>query len=335
MLRSRDRRIVVIAILIFLVTQSLIFASIPRGGTHQAATFIVKNGTGLVAIAERLKDEGFINSTYLFLACSLLYRGKLMAGEYAFTRDMSILDILGKMARGDRNIYTLRILEGHNLFNVADTMARAQVMKADDFLALAREKTVLANLGIAADSLEGYLAPDTYYYSKEFEVDKLLERIAQRTLKIFAAEDVRKRMAELNLDVHKVLTLASMIEKEAKMKEEKSLISAVFHNRLKKGMSLDCDPTVIYGTRMFDSPIRKSDLTTYTPYNTYTFRGLPKGPICNPDKASIMAALYPAAVDHLFFVSRNDGTHVFSRDMGEHNRSVALYQRAKSKKNHK
>ncbi len=335
MLRSRDKRIVVIAILILLVTQSLIFASIPRGGSHEQANFLVRNGTGLVTIAEKLKDEGFINSSYLFLACSLLYRGKLIAGEYALKRDMSILEILGKMARGERNIYVLRILEGHNLFNVADTMARAQVMEAERFLALAREKTILTNLGIEADSLEGYLAPDTYYYSKEIEIDKLLEKIAQRTLKIFAAEDIRKRMAELSLDVHKVLTLASMIEKEAKMKDEKPLISAVFHNRLKKGMPLDCDPTVIYGTRMFDSPIRKSDLVTYTPYNTYTFRGLPKGPICNPDKASIVAALYPAPVDHLFFVSRNDGTHVFSRDMGEHNRSVALYQRAKSKKNHK
>jgi UPF0755 protein len=116
------------------------------------------------------------------------------------------------------------------------------------------------------------------------------------------------------------------------MKHEKPLISAVFHNRLKKDMSLDCDPTVIYGTGAFSSPITRSDLINHTPYNTYTFKGLPKGPICNPDKNSIMAALYPTPVDYLYFVSRNDGTHVFSKDIKAHNRFVSIYQRVKNTK---
>ena len=205
-------------------------------------------------------------------------------------------------------------------------------MRGSDFLKLVTDRALLEGLGINADSMEGYLSPDTYYYSREIDMDKLMERIAQRTLTFFAKEEVKKRMAELRFTVHDTLTLASMIEREAKLRDEKPLISAVFHNRLKKGMSLDCDPTVLYGMGIFDSPIRKSDLLAHTPYNTYTFKGLPKGPICCPDKSSITAALYPAAVDYLYFVSKNDGTHVFSRDIRDHNRFVAMYQRVKHTK---
>ena len=201
-----------------------------------------------------------------------------------------------------------------------------------EFLRLAGDKKFLRTLGIASDSLEGYLSPDTYYYSKEIDTDKFIEKIAQRTLKYFEREDIKKQMAALNLDVNKTLTLASMIEKEAKMSTEKPLISAVFHNRLLKDMPFDSDPTVIYGTRAFHSSITKSDLKTHTPYNTYAFKGFPRGPICNPDKNSIMAALNPAPVDYLFFVAKNDGTHVFSKDMNEHSRNVGMYQRSKTVK---
>jgi UPF0755 protein len=211
-------------------------------------------------------------------------------------------------------------------------MGKSAVMSNEDFLLLAKNQGFLQKIGITGDSLEGYLAPDTYYYSKEADVDVFIEAIAKKTFKNFEKEDIKKRMGELNFDIHKTLTLASIIEREAKLKDEKPVISAVFHNRLKRGMSLDADPTVVYGTKAFNEPIKKTDLTTYTPYNTYTFTGLPKGPICSPDRNSITAALYPASVDYLYFVSKNDGTHVFSRDMVEHNRFVTLYQRNKNAK---
>jgi UPF0755 protein len=236
------------------------------------------------------------------------------------------------MGRGQRNIYVLQIVEGHNIYDVADTITRNKIMEKTEFLRLAGDKKFLRGLGIASDSLEGYLSPDTYYYSKEIDTDKFIEKIAQRTLKYFEKEDVKKQMAALHFDIHKTLTLASMIEKEAKMSAEKPLISAVFHNRLIKDMPFDSDPTIIYGTRAFHSPITKTDLITYTPYNTYAFKGFPRGPICNPDKNSIMAALNPAPADYLFFVAKNDGTHVFSKDMNEHNRNVGMYQRSKSVK---
>jgi UPF0755 protein len=332
MLTGHDKKIIVIAIIIFLATQTIIFASIPRDTDNTPINIVVKNGTGLYSIANKLKEEGLIYSSHLFVLCSVLYRGQLIAGEYELKKDMSTIEVVRKMGRGERNIYALKIVEGYNLFNVADTVDRSHIMKNTEFMALAKNKEYLRKIGIMSGSLEGYLMPDTYYYSKEIEVDDFIEKIAQRTFKFFIKEDIKKRMEELGFDIHKTLTLASMIEKEAKLKEEKPVISAVFHNRLHKGMSLDCDPTVIYGTGMFDSPIKRSDLNTYTPYNTYVLKGLPKGPICNPDKNSIMAALYPAQADYLYFVSKNDGTHVFSRDMKEHNRFVTMYQRGKNTK---
>lgn len=332
MLKNQNRNIILTAVFLFVITQTLIFASIPRESDGEQINVIVKSGTGLWDIAGKLKDADLIYSSSLFVLCTLPYRGKLIAGEYALKKDMSIIDIVQKMGRGERNIYTLKIIEGHNLHNIAESTEKSTISGSEDFLRLAKDQGLLQRLSIKGDSLEGYLAPDTYYYSKEVDVDVFIEAIAKKTFKIFAKEDIKKRMEELHFDIHKTLTLASIIEREAKLKEEKPLISAVFHNRLKRGMPLDADPTVIYGTGAFNEPIKKIHLTTYTPYNTYTFTGLPKGPICNPDKNSIMAALYPALVDFLYFVSKNDGTHVFSKDMDEHNRFVAMYQRNKNAK---
>ncbi len=318
----------------FLATQAFIFASIPRSFENEKINVVIKSGVGLKDISHLLKNQGLIESKYLFLFISLLYGGKLIAGEYELNKNMSTIEIVKKLVNGERKIYIIKIIEGYNIYNVADMFDRAGLIKANEFIEMARSEILLKRLGISGDSLEGYLYPDTYFYSKEIEIDKFIELIVRKTLNNFEKEDIKKRMAELNLDIHMVLTLASMIEKEAKIKEEKPLISAVFHNRLKNGMPLDCDPTVIYGSGRFNLPITKKDLMEYTPYNTYRFKGLPKGPICNPDVTSIKAVLYPAQVNYLYFVSKNDGTHVFSEDMRTHNNYVLMYQRAKNKKNH-
>lgn len=330
----QDKIIIALSIIFFLATQALIFASIPNNIDNQRLNIVVKSGTGLNSISEMLNKQGIINSRYLFLLCSMLYGGKLIAGEYELTRDMSTIGIVRKMGNGERKVYVLKIVEGYNIYNIAKALEKADIMKAEEFLSTAKNPAFLSSLGISADSLEGYLAPETYFYSREVDVQRLLGKIAKRTINIFSDEGIKRRMKELNLDIHKILTIASMIEKEARYKDEKPVISAVFHNRLKKGMSLDCDPTVIYGTGRFDSPITKTDLLAYTPYNTYRFKGLPKGPICSPDYTSIMAALYPAKVNYIYFVSKNDGTHVFSEDMRDHNRFVSMYQRVKKQKNH-
>ena len=312
--------------------QTLIFASIPKDTDSETIKVVVKNGTSTYQIADTLKEDGIIYSSHLFMLFTLLTGGKLKAGEYDLRKSMSTMDIIEKMERGERNIYMLKVVEGYNIYNVADMMEHAGIMGRDEFILLAKNEVYLGKLGIKGDSLEGYLTPDTYYYSKEMDIEKFIEKIVQRTIKLFEKEDIKSRMNVIGFDMHKTLTLASMIEKEAKLRDEKPLIAAVFHNRLKKEMSLDCDPTIIYGTGAFLSPITKSDIVTYTPYNTYAFKGLPRGPICNPAKGSIMAALYPAPVDYLYFVSRNDGAHVFSKDMKTHNHFVATYQRSKNSK---
>jgi len=321
-----------IAIMFTLILLTFILVSVSRDRDPSRFNVVVKNGTSLNGIANMLKKEGFIFSSNLFVLTSLIYGGKLIAGEYELRKNMSTLEIVRKMGRSERNLYVLKIVEGYNIYDIADTIEKNSIMEKGEFLRLAGDKKFLRTLGIASDSLEGYLSPDTYYYSKEIDTDRFIEKIAQRTLKYFEREDIKKQMAALNLDVNKTLTLASMIEKEAKMSTEKPLISAVFHNRILKDMPFDSDPTVIYGTRAFHSSITKSDLKTRTPYNTYAFKGFPRGPICNPDKNSIMAALNPAPVDYLFFVAKNDGTHVFSKDMNEHSRNVGMYQRSKTVK---
>ena len=330
--KKYKKKIFIVVIFVFLVSLFFVLADLSRDRNPTKFYIVVKNGTSLYSIANMLKKEDVIYSTNLFVFTSLIYRGKLIAGEYELSKNMSTLDIVRKMGLGQRNIYVLKIVEGQNIYDVADAVSKNKIMEKDEFLRLAGDKKFLRSSGIMSDSLEGYLSPDTYYYSKEIDTDKFIEKIAQRTLKYFEKEDIKRQMEVLNYDTHKTLTLASMIEKEAKLSTEKPLVSAVFHNRILKDMPFDSDPTVIYGRRVFHTPITKSDLMRYTPYNTYSFKGFPRGPICNPDKSSILAALNPAPVDYLFFVAKNDGTHVFSKDMNEHNRNVGMYQRPKSVK---
>jgi UPF0755 protein len=333
MLRRRDRRVITAAVALFLISQPLILASIPLDTEGTVRPVVVKKGTHFTEIARLLKNEDLIRSSSLFMAYSLLaHRGKIIAGEYELTKQLSIAQIAAKMAVGQRKVYTLKIVEGYNLSAIGDALQKAGIMDRDGFLRLTKDEAFLNRLGVPADTLEGYLAPDTYFYSKETEVDLFLERIVRRTFAFFEKEDVKARMAELRMNPYGVLTLASMIEKEAKVEEEKPLVSAVFHNRLQEGMSLDSDPTVMYGVGMIPKPLTRVDLGAPTAYNTYRIKGLPKGPICTPSTSSLAAALYPAPSDALYFVSRNDGTHVFSRHLKEHSQFVAIYQKNKKKK---
>lgn len=331
--RGTHKSLTALAVLIVLFAVPFVLAVIPHGSERTPASFIVKKGTKIETVAQSLKEGGFVSSKYLFLFSALLvYKGRIVAGEYELSKDMSVLGIARKMADGERKMYVLKIVEGYNLFTIGDAVEQAGIMDAPAFLQLAKKPEFLKRLAIPSDSLEGYLAPDTYFYSREVDVDEFLERIASRTFKFFEKEDVRQRMRELNMNVFEAINFASIIEKEAKLEEEKKLVSAVFHNRLRIGMSLDADPTVIYGRGCFNRELTKTDLAEHTPYNTYHLKGLPKGPICSPSKSSIMAALYPAQSDALYFVSRNDGSHVFSRTMEEHNHFVARYQRSKGRK---
>jgi len=331
--RGRHRDFALFAILILLLMVSFLVVRVPMGRDRTLTSFVVKKGTRTTTVALLLKRDHRVRSEYFFLLCSLLlHRGRVVAGEYELSESMSILDIARKMADGDRKVYTLRIVEGYNVYTISEVIERAGIMDAGAFLRLAGNADFLKRLAIPSDSLEGYLAPETYFYSKEIDVDEFLGKIVQRTLRFFDKEDIRLRMQELGMNAFQVISLASIIEKEAKLEGEKGIISAVFHNRLRMGMSLDADPTVIYGCGGFNRDLTKADLAARTPYNTYHLKGLPKGPICSPSRSSIVAALYPEESDVLYFVSRNDGSHVFSRTMEEQNHFVAIYQRKKGRK---
>ncbi|HDP80904.1 MAG TPA: endolytic transglycosylase MltG [Spirochaetes bacterium] len=181
-------------------------------------------------------------------------------------------------------------------------------------------------MGLNAPSLEGYLFPDTYIFPEESDSRDVIMAAYRRMRTVLDGLDL-PNMKISGLSLHETLTLASLIEKEAQIPRERKYISAVFHNRLKRGMKLDCDPTVRYAARNFKGPITRSELDSLSPYNTYVHRGLPPTPICSPGKESILAAVNPAPVDFLYFVSRNDGSHYFSATLNEHNRAVRFYQR--------
>jgi peptidoglycan lytic transglycosylase G len=332
MLTRRDKRVIAAAAALFLISQPVIFASIPLDTDDTVKPVVVKKGTHLRDVARLLEEQDLIRSSWLFVGCSLVaHRGKIIAGEYELSKQMSIAQIAARMAAGQRKVYTLKIVEGYNLNTVGEALEKAGIMNRNAFFKLATDDAFLDKLRIPADTLEGYFYPDTYFYSKETDIDVFLEKIIRRTFAFFEKEDIKARMVELHMSPYDVLTLASMIEKEAKIEEEKPLISAVFHNRLQNGMSLDSDPTVMYGISMSPKALTRVDLDRPTAYNTYRLKGLPKGPICNPSTSSLLAALYPAPSDFLYFVSRNDGTHVFSRRISEHNQFVTIYQKNKKK----
>jgi UPF0755 protein len=321
--------------IVFGLCVAILFAisSTPRKLDRTVVSFIVKRGTKIGAIARSLETEDLVRSQYLFMLCALvMHRGRVVAGEYELSKSMSIREIARKMARGERKVYTLCIVEGYNLYTMSDVIQKAGIMDGQAFLQLARKPEFLAKIGVPSGSLEGYLFPDTYFFSNETDVDEFLERIVQRTFRFFERDDFKTQMEKFHMNMFQVLSLASIVEKEAKLEREKATISAVFHNRLRLDMPLDADPTVIYGRGTFTKELTKSDLLTNTPYNTYRQKGLPKGPICNPSRSSIVAALYPEDTDVLYFVSKNDGTHVFSKTIEEHSRYVMIYQRNKGRK---
>jgi UPF0755 protein len=333
--KGSSKGFIAAVVLIFLVVLPFILAGIPKGNGGITESFIVKKGTKLRKTAYLLEQNGLVRSKYLFLISSItLHKGKVVAGEYLLSPGMSPKEIARKMARGDRKVYTLKIVEGYTIYTTGEVVEKTGIMKSKDFLRLVSSPAFLSRLNIPAETCEGYLSPDTYFYSRETDMDEFLAKIIDRTTAFFEKDDLQKRMGELSMNSFQVLSLASIIEKEAKREEEKRLISSVFHNRLRIGMSLDADPTVIYGIANFNGNLTKNDLATATPYNTYRMKGLPKGPICNPSRSSIMAALYPEKTEYLYFVARNDGSHVFSKSIEEHNRFVGMYQKHKTR-NHK
>lgn len=249
----------------------------------------------------------------------------LRAGEYFFESQVVPYQVLTDLVAGSVVRRAVIIPEGLSTFKIAEILAAGGWVDKDKFLSLTRDLEFIRELGLNVKSLEGYLFPDTYYLEIGGQTEEeIISLMAARMQEVLF--DLGVAGSSSDLDIHRLLTLASIVEKETAMPRERPLIARVFLNRLAKNMRLQADPTVIYGLAKFDGNITRKDLRTPTPYNTYIIKGLPPGPIGNPGRASIEAVLDPAQESYYYFVSRNDGSHYFSKSLNEHNRAVFRYQ---------
>ena len=291
----------------------------------------VPQGAPFRKIAKNLKVKGIITNEIKFYFLARL-KGNLTsikAGEYLLYTNMTPLEVLDTLVSGRTLLYRLTVPEGHNLYQVADTAVSLGLVSKEEFVSKAHDPLLLQELHIAGISVEGYLFPETYFFSKSVAADKIIRTMVQKFWDHFS-DNLRFKSQKLGLTEHQLVILASVIEKETGIPEERRLISAVFHNRLRINMKLQSDPTVIYGIKNFSGNLTKKDLQTSTPYNTYAHEGLPIGPIANPGRETLEATINPAPVSYLYFVSKNDGSHFFSNTYKEHLKAVRQYQKPPS-----
>ncbi|MCS7203375.1 MAG: endolytic transglycosylase MltG [Thermodesulfovibrio sp.] len=288
-------------------------------GVKKTEEVYIAKGTSFSGIANTLKERGLIRDEKIFIIVGKIsgVERKARAGYYVITPDMKVLDILKKLLKGKVVEYVVTVLPGDSLYEIFDKLSNINQEFKENFWTVIKDKEFLKALNVDAPSLEGYIYPDTYIFPKGMKIEEVLEIMVKRMWSVYD-ENLRRQTKEKGFTANQILTLASIIEKEAKVEEEKPLISAVYHNRLKLGMPLQADPTAIYGVKRFKEGVSKKDLKNKTPYNTYIIRGLPPGPIASPSKSSIVAALNPAKVSYLYFVSKGDGTHEFSADYKSH-----------------
>jgi len=303
------------------------FVKTPFNPGADKQVFTIKPGQNLGGIARSLEKDAIIsNQTFFKLFARYKKAGrKLQAGEYLLSASDPPERVLEILLKGRVKLYRITIPEGLNIKEIANVVEEAGFCRKDEFLSLCRDSTFIIPFDIKATSLEGYLFPDTYFFPKHTTCQTIITTMIEHFNKNLKKE-WQARAKSLNLSIHDIVTLASIIEKETGDASERPIISSVFHNRLKKNMRLESDPTVIYGIKDFDGNIKRKHLKTPTLYNTYQIKGLPIGPIANPGALSLEAALYPAQTDYLFFVSKKDTTHQFSKTIQAHNRAVKKYQ---------
>lgn len=292
---------------------------IPKGATFRQAV-------------EIFSREGVIRDKNFFILAGRItgLDRRIRAGYYQIYRPMDALDLLRILKDGQIIEFAVTVIEGDSLHEIAGKLSEKGIVTKEAFLALASDAKFLYAFDIDSPSAEGYLFPDTYRIPKGMEPRETVAMMINN-LRGKLTFEMMERMEELGFSENEILTLASIIEKEAVTDDERAVISAVYHNRLKKRIPLQADPTAIYGIKGSKEKILLSDLKRKTPYNTYVVRGLPPGPIASPGIKSIMAALYPADAPYIYFVSNNDGTHTFSVTLAEHNAAVKAYREKKKK----
>jgi len=331
--RIESAVIIVLTILTLIGTHLTVVFLSPVSRESKSKTVLVEKGATFRAVALALEKEGLIRDAGGFSFAAKFFGAykKIRAGEYELSPSMTPVAILDALTKGRVKRYAVTIPEGFNIRDAAAAIAATGLVNEKELVEKAMDARFAAALGVEGVTLEGYLFPDTYLFERGQTVEDMLSMMVGRFKKIYDAE-FAEEARQKGFSVKKLITLASIIEKETGAASERPAISAVFQNRLKKRIRLQSDPTVIYGIKDFDGNLTKRHLQTPTPYNSYTNFGLPPGPIANPGKASIRAALNPAKEDYLYFVSMNNGTHYFSKSLREHNNAVNTYQRKRGRK---
>lgn len=327
---KNKKLLTVVAVILLLTLLPLLrfalFVGTPAGTGGTAKVFDFSTGTSLKRFAAELEQERIISSARLFVWQARLKGAtdRLQAGEYRFTDGMTPAEILRRMVAGEVSARRFTVPEGYSIYQIAALLQEQHILDGQRFLRQARNPVLLGELGIGGPSVEGYLYPCTYRITAKMDEAALIRQMVAQFDKVFAAKfaALAKRRG---MSLREVVTLASLIEKEAVVPDERPLISSVFHNRLRKKMRLQSDPTAVYGIRAFAGPVSKQDILRRTPYNTYLIDGLPPGPIGNPGSPAIAAALSPVKSSYLYFVAKNDGTHYFSTTLSEHNDAVRTY----------
>jgi UPF0755 protein len=303
----------------------------PFRGAAGAETFVeIPAGTGPVGIGARLVEAGIVQDAWTFRVAVLLSgrARELKAGEYRFDAPMTALEVVDKIARGDVYKRLLTFREGLTIGEMAAVFEERGFGTAADFTKAAQNAALINDMDPVARDLEGYLFPETYALPRNTPASEVVAQMVAGFKKAFD-QGLRAAAAADGLTVRQVATLASLVEKETASRDERPLVAAVYRNRMKMRMGMQADPTVIYALQKagkYDGNLSKDDLQFDSPYNTYRYAGLPPGPIAAPGRASLEAAVKPAAVDYLYFVSRNDGTHVFASNLPDHNRNVQTWQ---------
>ncbi len=294
----------------------------------QTTFFLLRPGWSTRHIARNLQQQGVIRSSAAFLLVQYAKGLKtLKAGEYKFDQPASALEVWRRLVQGDVYARTVVVPEGFNMYDIATAVEQAGLGPASDFITAAQNDLFLVrDIDPQAKSLEGYLFPDTYQFTRIDDAHEIAAAMVHRFRR-----EAQKIGLMGNSDMHRIVTMASIVEKETADPNERPMVAAVYYNRLAKNMTLAADPTVIYAALLagrYRGTIYESDLHFDSPYNTYRYPGLPPGPIANPGLASLQAAMHPAHTDFLYFVSDNNGHHRFARDLEEHARNVAAYRRS-------
>ncbi|MDR3749282.1 MAG: endolytic transglycosylase MltG [Acidobacteriota bacterium] len=317
-----------VAVLILAFAVWFIWAALLPVKPAQTQFVLLRPGWSTRRIARDLQREGIIRSSSAFLLLQYIEGPKtLKAGEYKFEDAANALEVRHRLIRGDVYARTVVVPEGYNMFDIAAAVEQAGLGSAADFLAAARnDVSLLRDFDPGAKTLEGYLFPDTYQFTR---IDSAHEMVAAMVRRF--RQEAQKIGLVGNDDLPRIVTMASIVEKETAAPEERPMVASVYYNRLEKNMGLAADPTVVYAALLagrYRGTIYQSDLQFDSPYNTYRSPGLPPGPIANPGVASLQAAMYPAQTDYLYFVSDNNGHHRFANTLGQHAQNVAAYRHA-------